>query len=467
MTDLVLYDTAARTKRVFVPQDEARVTMYVCGPTIYAAAHVGNFRPEVVFDVLFRVLRARYGDAAVVFARNFTDVDDKINKAAAEEGVEIGVITERFARVYREDAAALNVLPKTLEPTATGAMADIIAFIGRLVDQGYAYAAEGHVLFSVKAYEAYGAFSRRPLEDMIAGARVEVAPYKKDPADFVLWKPSKAGEPVWESPFGPGRPGWHIECSAMIESALGETIDIHGGGIDLVFPHHENEIAQSACAHGGKPLANYWLHNGFLSMDAEKMSKSEGNVVTVHGLLGQGVPGEAIRYALLSGQYRAPLDWTAALIERAGKSLDRLYGVLRRLKPVEAQAAPVPQTVWSALCDDLNTPKALAALFEIAGRANKAETQEQQARAKGELLASGALLGLLEQDPDAWFGLDALDDAFKSDIDALLRTRAEARKAKDFATADAVRDELAAKGVHVEDGPEGSTWRLARQGASP
>jgi len=462
MSELVLHDTAARKKRVFAPQDPARVTMYVCGPTIYAPAHVGNFRPEVVFDVLFRVLRARYGEDAVVFARNFTDVDDKINKAAAEEGVEISVVTERFARVYREDAAALNVLPKTLEPTATGAMPAIIDLISRLIDQGFAYAAEGHVLFSVKAFPEYGAFSRRSLEDMIAGARVEVAPYKKDPADFVLWKPSKPGEPVWESPFGPGRPGWHVECSAMIESALGETIDIHGGGIDLVFPHHENEIAQSACAHGGAPLANYWLHNGFLSMDAEKMSKSEGRVVTVHGLLAEGVPGEAIRYALVSGHYRAPLDWTPELIERARKSLDRLYGVLRRLGGVEAAPAAAPAAVLDALNDDLNTPKALAALFEIAGRANKAETVEDQARAKGELIASGALLGVLEQDADAWFGLEALDEAFKAEIDSLLLRRAEARKAKDFAAADAVRDEIAAKGVQVEDGPEGSTWRLAR-----
>jgi cysteinyl-tRNA synthetase len=273
MTDLVLYDTSARQKRAFVPIDENRVTMYVCGPTVYAPAHVGNFRPEVVFDVLFRVLRHRYGADKVLFSRNFTDVDDKINQAAAKEEVGIAVITERFTRIYHEDAEALNVLPKTFEPTATGAMADIIAFIQRLIDDGFAYAAEGHVLFSVKAYEQYGALSRRSLDDMIAGARVEVAPYKKDPQDFVLWKPSKKDEPVWDSPFGPGRPGWHIECSAMIEKSLGTTIDIHGGGIDLVFPHHENEIAQSTCAHGGAPLANYWLHNGFLSMGEEKMSK--------------------------------------------------------------------------------------------------------------------------------------------------------------------------------------------------
>jgi cysteinyl-tRNA synthetase len=460
MTDLVLYDTAARQKRAFVPIDENRVTMYVCGPTVYAPAHVGNFRPEVVFDVLFRVLRHRYGADKVLFSRNFTDVDDKINQAAAKEEVGIEVITERFTRIYHEDAEALNVLPKTFEPTATGAMADIIAFIQRLIDNGFAYAAEGHVLFSVKAYEQYGELSRRSLDDMIAGARVEVAPYKKDPQDFVLWKPSKENEPVWESPFGPGRPGWHIECSAMIEKSLGTTIDIHGGGIDLVFPHHENEIAQSTCAHGGAPLANYWLHNGFLSMGEEKMSKSEGNVVTVHTMLDQGIRGEAIRYGLLSGQYRAPLEWNSALIERAQKSLDRLYGVLRRLKGVEAADVAPTEAVMKALNDDLNTPKALAALFEIAGRANKADTVEAQAQAKGELLAAGELLGLFETDPDAWFGLESLSEAEKAEIDGLLTERAEARKAKDFARADAIRDTLNAKGVLAEDGPEGTTWRM-------
>ncbi|MGJ3231493.1 MAG: cysteine--tRNA ligase [Oceanicaulis sp.] len=460
MTGLKLYDTAARTKRDFVPQDPERVTMYVCGPTVYAPAHVGNFRPEVVFDVLFRVLRHLYGEEAVLFARNFTDVDDKINQAAAKEGVDISVITERFTKIYHEDAAALNVLPKTFEPTATGAMADIIAFIERLVADGYAYAEQGHVLFSVKAYDGYGKFSRRSLDEMIAGARVEVAPYKKDAADFVLWKPAKAGEPAWESPWGPGRPGWHIECSAMIEKSLGETIDIHAGGIDLVFPHHENEIAQSACAHGGKALANYWLHNGFLSMNAEKMSKSEGNVVTVHGMLAEGLRGEVIRYGLLSGHYRAPLAWNAKLIEQTRKSLDRLYGVLRRLKDVDAARAEPNPAVLEALTDDLNTPKALAALFEIAGRANKADDSAERAQAKGELLAAGRLLGLFETDPDAWFGLDSMSEEDRAEIDTLVEERNAARKAKDFARADEIRAQLDAKGVQADDGPEGTTWRL-------
>lgn len=460
MTALRLYDTAARRKRDFVPQDPRRVTMYVCGPTVYAPAHVGNFRPEVVFDVLFRLLRHLYGDEAVLFSRNFTDVDDKINARAAAEGVDIAIITARYTQVYLEDAAALNVLPKTFEPTATGAMADIIAFIERLIALGHAYCEQGHVLFSVTAYEAYGDFSRRPLDDMLAGARVEVAPYKKDPGDFVLWKPAKPGDPGWESPWGRGRPGWHIECSAMIEASLGETIDIHGGGIDLVFPHHENEIAQSACAHGGKPLANYWLHNGFLSMDAEKMSKSQGNVVTVHAMLDDGVRGEVIRYALLSGQYRAPLDWTDKLIEQSRKSLDRLYGVLRRLNDVAATGAPVPGSVLDALCDDLNTPKALAALFEIAGRANKAGTSTERARAKGELMAAGQLLGLFQSEPDVWFGVDALSEETAGEIEALLAQRQTARQERDFAAADAIRDRLTGMNVSVDDTPEGQIWRI-------
>ena len=352
-----------------------------------------------------------------------------------------------------------------MRPTAwqhSTSMEAIVSMIERLVRDGFAYAEQGHVLFSVKAYEAYGGFSRRPLEDMLAGARVEVAPYKRDPGDFVLWKPAKPGEPSWPSPFGDGRPGWHIECSAMIESQLGETIDIHGGGVDLVFPHHENEIAQSACSHGGKALANYWLHNGFLSMNDEKMSKSEGNIVTVHEMLARGIKGELVRYALLSGQYRAPLDWDNLLLERALKSLDRLYGVLRRLDGVEAAMDAEPGAVLTALHDDLNTPKALAALFEIAGRANKAGDKDAQSAAKGELLAAGSLLGLLQDDPDAWFGLDSVDPDERAEIDGLIEARAEARKSKDFARADEIRDTLTAKGVQMEDSPEGSIWRLSR-----
>ena len=459
MTAIQLYDTAARTKRAFVPQDPSRVTMYVCGPTVYSTAHIGNFRPAITFDVLYRLLRHEYGGEHVVYARNITDVDDKINAAAAEEGVDISVITERFATIYRADSAALNILAPTIEPAATAHMSRMIALMGELVENGFAYAAQGHVMFDVSAYEQYGALSRRSLDDMIAGARVEVAPYKKNPADFVLWKPSRPGEPVWDSPFGPGRPGWHLECSAMIEATLGQTIDIHGGGADLVFPHHENEIAQSACAHGGAPLANYWLHNGFLSIEAEKMSKSLGNIVKPHELLERGVKGEVIRYAMLTGHYRAPLDWNDQLIEQARKSLDRLYGVLRRFGG-EVEPGEAPEAVVTALRDDMNTPKALAALFEIAGRANKARSEAERAQAVGELKAAGDLLGLFQEDADAWFGLDALSDEQKAEIDALVAERAEARKAKDFARADAIRDQLNARGVQAEDGPEGTTWRL-------
>lgn len=453
-----IYNTLTRKVEDFEPLEPGRVGLYVCGMTVYDHAHIGHARAMVVFDTFVRYLRHR--GWSVRFVRNFTDVDDKINAAAASEGVDISVITDRYAKVYREDSAALNILRPSLEPAATAHMDEMGALIKTLVDDGFAYAAEGHVLFDVTAYEDYGKLSGRSQDDLMAGARVEVAPYKKNPSDFVLWKPSEPGDPVWDSPFGPGRPGWHLECSAMIKKQLGETIDIHGGGADLVFPHHENEIAQSTCAHGGKTLANYWMHNGFLSIDAEKMSKSLGNFVKPNELLEAGIKGETIRYAMLTGHYRAPLDWNDTLIERSQKSLDRLYGVLRRLKAVDATHAQPTEAVMKALNDDLNTPKALAALFEIAGRANKADTRDAQAQAKGELLAAGRLLGLFETDPDAWFGLESLSEDEKAEIDDLLAQRAEARKAKDFARADAIRDELTAKGVQAEDGPEGTTWRM-------
>ncbi|MGY6531924.1 cysteine--tRNA ligase [Glycocaulis sp.] len=460
MSQITLYDTAARKKRAFVPADERRVTMYVCGPTVYGPAHIGNFRPAVVFDVLFRLLRHHYGAGHVLYARNFTDVDDKINAAAAEAGVDISVITEKYTAIYHADSDALGIMRPTLEPTATGHMAEIIETIDALIKAGHAYVAEGHVLFAVDKCDGYGALSRRSQDDMIAGARVEVAPYKTNPADFVLWKPSKDGEPVWESPFGPGRPGWHTECVAMIGAALGPSIDIHGGGMDLVFPHHENEVAQAKCLHHEAPLARYWVHNGFVSMDSEKMSKSLGNIIRPSELLARGVKGEVIRYGLLSGHYRAPLDWTDKLIEQSRKSLDRFYGVLRRLSDVKAADVPAPAAVLEALGDDLNTPKALAALFEIAGRANKAETDAEQAQAKGELLASGALMGLLQADPDQWFGLDSVEAGRRAEIDALLDERQAARVAKDFAKADLLREKIDALGVLVDDTPEGPVWRL-------
>ncbi|OHB41402.1 cysteine--tRNA ligase [Phenylobacterium sp.] len=460
---LNLYDTMARAKRPFVPADPKRVTMYVCGPTVYNYAHIGNARPVVVFDVLFRLLRHAYGDEAVLYAANVTDVDDKINAKAQAEGVAIDVITERYIEIYNRDMATLGALRPTFQPRATQTMDAIQAMIATLVQKGGAYAAEGHVLFDTQAYPDYGKLSGRSLEDMIAGARVDVAPYKRHPADFVLWKPSKPGEPVWESPWGPGRPGWHIECSAMIEQALGLPIDIHGGGNDLIFPHHENELAQGVCAaHGCEgghtgDYARYWLHNGFLNFGSEKMSKSLGNVVLVHDLVKQA-PGEAVRWALLVGHYRAPLEWSGELIEQARKSLDRLYGALRRAADVTPSTdAPAPKFL-AALEDDLNTAQAMAELFALAS-ALETGSPEEKARAKGELLASGRLMGFLQSDPEAWFQGGA-DEDLKTRVEALIAARIEARSAKDWPRADAIRDELNALNVEVMDSATGATWRL-------
>ncbi len=453
---LRLYDTMARAKRDFVPIDPARVTLYVCGPTVYNFAHIGNARPVLVFDVLFRLLRHLYGEDHVAYAANVTDVDDKINRKAAEEGVPIGVITDRYLGAYHADMAALGALRPTFEPRATATMDAIIAMIERLVAAGAAYAAEGHVLFDTQAYAEYGSLSRRSLDDMIAGARVEVAPYKRHPADFVLWKPSKLGEPVWESPFGPGRPGWHIECSAMIEQTLGLPIDIHGGGIDLVFPHHENEMAQGVCA-GHHGYSNYWMHNGFLNMDEEKMSKSLGNVSLVHDLVKQWPP-EALRWALLASHYRQPLAWTDEAIGQARNALDGLYGALGRAADVVCEPGPPSADFLDALEDDLNTPKANAELFALARRLETGTAAERMV-AKSQLLAGGALLGFLQADPSAWFHRGA-DVALTERVDALIARRAAARAAKDWTLADAVRAELTALDVVVMDGPDGATWKL-------
>ena len=457
MSDLFLYDTMSREKRPFVPADPARVTMYVCGPTVYNFAHIGNFRPVVVFDLLFRLLRHRFGEDAVLYAANVTDVDDKINQKAVAEGVAIDVITDRYLGAYNADAAALGALRPSFQPRVTETMDAIVAMIGKLVAGQGAYAADGHVLFDTQAFPAYGKLSGRPMDEMIAGARVEVAPYKRHPADFVLWKPSKPGEPEWESPWGPGRPGWHIECSAMIDQVLGLPIDIHGGGIDLVFPHHENELAQGCCADHVDTYARWWMHNGFLNMAEEKMSKSLGNVALAHDLL-QTWPGEAIRWALLVGHYRAPLEWTTDLIDQAKKSLDRLYGALRRAADIPTGAAGPSPAFLDALHDDLNTPRAFAELF---GLATALETAAREARglAKGELLASAQLMGFLSADPEQWFQGGA-NDALKDKVEALIAERIEARGAKDWAKADAIRAEIDALGVVVMDGPTGATWRM-------
>jgi cysteinyl-tRNA synthetase len=453
---IYLHDTLSNEKKAFEPLVPGRVTMYVCGPTVYNYAHIGNARPPVVFDVLARLLRSRY---ELVYARNITDVDDKIIAAARETGRPIDEITTRYTEAYNSDMAALGVRPPDIEPRATGHIAEMIAMIETLLQRGCAYQADGHVLFDVTADRDYGRLSKRDLREMIAGARVEVAPYKKSPQDFVLWKPSAPELPGWDSPWGRGRPGWHLECSAMVKKHLGETIDIHGGGQDLVFPHHENELAQSRCAHDGAVFARYWLHNGFLSVDSTKMSKSLGNVLLVHDLV-DSMPGEAIRLALMSAHYRQPLDWSDDTVENGRRQLDRLYGALRGIDvdaAARAETAP-PDAVVAALEDDLNTPKALAEMFNLARRLNKTGEPGERRHLAAQLYAAGNLTGLLQEDPEQWFAGSGgeLPDA---EIEGLLRERNAAREKRDFAAADAIRDRLANAGIAIEDGPSGTRWR--------
>jgi len=456
MMSLQFYDSMARGKRAFEPADPSRVTMYVCGPTVYNYTHIGNARSAIAFDLLFRVLRHEYGADHVHYARNFTDIDDKIIKASKETGAPIAEITEKFAQVYLDELAELNSLAPTATPRATEHLPEMIALVERLIKNDAAYAAENHVLFSIEAFDDYGKLSGVDRDEMIAGARVEVAPYKKNPADFVLWKPAADDEPGWDSPWGRGRPGWHLECSVMIEKRLGETIDIHCGGQDLKFPHHENEIAQSACAHHGAPLARYWMHNGFLRMGTDKMSKSIGNVVLTHELLKEW-PGEVIRWALLSAHYRQPLEWTDDLLRQSKRQLDRFYRALEDIAGDEGDAAP-PESVVLALKDDLNTPEAFAGLHELR---DIAAQQEGDARRMAllRLRAAGRLMGFFTADPRAWFKAETQDGPTEAEIDALLAKRAEARAAKDFATSDRIRDDLAAQGILIEDGPDGATWR--------
>ena len=459
MALIELFNTLTRQKVPLVPLNTERVTMYVCGPTVYNYAHIGNGRPVVVFDTLFRLLRAVYGENHVIYARNITDVDDKINAAAAQAKVDISEITVKYAAIYRDDMASLGALPPSLEPTVTAHMGQIVAMVGALIEKGHAYNTPDGVYFHVASMPDYGQLSGRNLDDNEAGARIEVDSNKRDPADFALWKAAKPGEPQWDAPFGAGRPGWHIECSAMIEAQLGPTIDIHGGGHDLIFPHHENEIAQSQCAHDGTKLANIWMHNGFLTMNSEKMSKSVGNVDLVHDLIKRW-PGEALRLALLSAHYRAPLDWTDELILQSVKTLDRLYRALDSVWNERAEPI-VPEGILAALCDDLNTPKALAELAMLARKANKAESFEDRKRAKAELLGAGQMLGILGQEPSAWLsrGANTDDEGEAAQIDALVHARLQARGSKDWAEADRLRAELAARGVEVTDSKDGPTWR--------
>jgi cysteinyl-tRNA synthetase len=451
MSELHVHNTMSRKKERFEPLDPGNVRMYVCGPTVYDFAHIGNARPVAVFDTLYRVLKRLY--PRVTYARNITDIDDKIIERARERGVPIDAITEETIAAYEADMAAIGALVPDSRPRCTRTVPQMLEMIGTLVDRGHAYAAEGHVLFDVTSFEDYGKLAGRSRDEQIAGSRVEVAPYKKDPGDFVLWKPSTPDQPGWDSRWGRGRPGWHIECSAMAKDVLGITIDIHGGGQDLMFPHHENEIAQSVCAHGGVQFSKYWMHNGFLVVNGEKMSKSLGNFFTVRDLLAKW-PGEAIRLLLLKTHYRAPLDFTETGLAEAKGDLDRFYGALRACADVAPSAAKA-DAVLAALCDDLNTAKALAETHEIARKLNTTRSAD----AKAALLDAGRLLGLLQADPESWFKQGAGAGPTDAEIEAAIAARLAARKAKDFAGADRIRDGLKSKGVVLEDGPKGTTWK--------
>jgi cysteinyl-tRNA synthetase len=447
MPELYLHNSLTRRKERFEPADPAHVRMYVCGPTVYDLAHLGNGRPVVVFDVVVRLLRHLY--PSVTYVRNITDVDDKINARAQETGQPIAAITARTTADFHADMAALGALPPDEEPRATAHIAEMILIIQRLIASSHAYAAAGHVLFAVASDPGYGKLSGRSHDELLAGARVEVAPYKRDAGDFVLWKPSTDDQPGWDSPWGRGRPGWHIECSAMSWKYLGETFDIHGGGSDLIFPHHENEMAQSLCAFPGSRFARYWMHNGMLQVNGEKMSKSLGNFFTVRDILTRA-PGEAIRLLLLKTHYRSLLDFSDQGLAESKRELDRFYRALEHA-PEAAVGGDVPAPVLEALCDDLNTPLAISAMHVLS---DAAITGDRHAAAG--LRAAGTVLGLLQHAPDAWFR-GGTDDA--AAIDAAIAERLSARKAKNFARADAIRADLAARGILLEDGPQGTTWR--------
>jgi cysteinyl-tRNA synthetase len=453
---LTLYNTLSGKKEVFEPLEPGTVKMYVCGPTVYNLAHIGNARPVVVFDTLFRLLQTHYDN--VIYARNITDVDDKIIAAAREGQRSIESVTEEFTAKYREDMAQLNALDPTLEPHATHNIEPMIRLTRTLIEKGHAYESQGHVLFAVESMADYGKLSGRSLDDMLAGARVEVADYKRHPGDFVLWKPAQEGDPGWDSPWGRGRPGWHLECSAMIREHLGETIDIHGGGRDLIFPHHENEIAQSRCAHGGE-YVRYWMHNAYLDIDGEKMSKSLGNFRTVRELL-QKYRGEVLRFALLSAHYRSPLNFSAELLDQAEATLGSLYHTLREVEdiPLDMEVQLADEPFYRALNDDLNTPVAIAELHALAKQLHKAGEDEKPAL-KGRILAAGNLLGILEQHPQEWLQGGSEEGPSAEDIEAAIQARQDAKAAKDYARADAIREELLSQGVVLEDSREGTKWR--------
>ena len=455
--NLKLHNTLTGEKELFEPLEPETVRMYVCGPTVYNLAHIGNARPVVVFDTLFRLLQTQYEN--VVYARNITDIDDKIIKAAQQEDRTIDSITDEYTGKFREDMSQLNALAPTLEPQATQNIAAMIKLTRTLVDKGHAYESEGHVLFAVESMPEYGRLSNRSLDDMLAGARVEVASYKRHRGDFVLWKPSKAEDPGWGSPWGRGRPGWHLECSAMIGEHLGDTIDIHGGGRDLIFPHHENEIAQSRCAHGGD-YVRYWMHNAYVDIDGEKMSKSLGNFRTVRDLL-ERYRGEVLRFALLSAHYRSPLNFSVELLDRAQGTLDSLYSTLRDVQNVEADLSVAldDEAFYSALNDDLNTPLAIAEIHALAKQLHKSQ-EDEKASLKSRLLAAGNLLGILQQAPCDWLQDGVSDKAISAEtIEALIEERKAAKLAKDYGRADQIREDLLEQGVVLEDSPEGTRWR--------
>lgn len=453
---LQVYNTQTRQKEAFSPIDESNVRMYVCGPTVYNYVHIGNARPVVVFDTLFRVLQTLYRQ--VTYARNITDIDDKIMNTARDAGESIESIAGRYAQEFIADMAALNNLPPTITPYATHHVGDMIAMVEALVNKGHAYVADGHVLFDVKSMADYGKLSGQSLDSMLEGARVEVASYKKYAGDFVLWKPSADDEPGWDSPWGRGRPGWHLECSAMIEKHLGESIDIHGGGRDLIFPHHENELAQSECAHGGAQYVKYWMHNAYVNINGEKMSKSLGNFKTVRDLLG-AYKGEVIRFALLSAQYRSELDFSTDLLDQSAASLDSLYGALRKVDDVtEAQMSLEESKAFNAMLDDLNTPQAISELHQIAKQIQKGEGD--LAALKAELLAVGNLMGVLQQDPESWFKSAVTSSISEAEVETLIEERLAARASKNWARSDEIRDLLISKGVVLEDSKEGTRWRF-------
>lgn len=461
MVEIYLHNTLKRRKEKFVPFDCSNVRMYVCGPTVYDRAHLGNAKTPVTFDVLFRLLRHVYGAEHVTYVSNITDVDDKILNKHKETGKSIREITEQTYQWYIDDMDKLNVMAPDYRPRATEYIDEMIELVRLLLANGHAYEASGHVLFSVDSMPGYGYLSGRSMKEMLAGARIEIADYKKNPADFILWKPSEAGQPGWNSPWGYGRPGWHLECSAMSSKLLGDSFDIHGGGSDLIFPHHENECAQSLCAHPHSKFAQYWVHSGMLMVDGVKMSKSLGNFYTIDQVL-EKAPAEALRLLFLTTHYHQPFNFTFEGLAQAKATLDKFYNALLRVKDVPAVEETADERVVAALADDLNTPQALTYLHEITNTLNKAETENEQARLKGRLLAAAGLLGLLWQNPESWFksgiangGLDA------ASIEAKIAERVAAKKNKDYTLADKIRNELKEQGIILEDTPSGTTWKKA------